>query len=65
MTRYEKFMQSINTPEKLIGISHHESWVNEALDNESCPYNFKCGDCDTNINDCDRCFLQYLNEEID
>lgn len=63
MTRYEKFIESINTPEKLVQKAHNEqSLFKEVLEG------FCHGNCDDGdeyiVEHCDECHLKYLNEEI-
>lgn len=64
MTRYEKFIESINTPEKLIKTAHNQRNLFENILEGFC-YN-NCNDGDEYIVEhCDECWLKYLNEEID
>lgn len=63
MTRYEKFIESINTPEKLIQKAH-EFECNSLIDilDRGCPGN--CNDDEYIVEHCNKCYLNYLNEEI-
>lgn len=63
MTRYEKFIESINTPEKLIQKSHNERSLFEDVLEGFCKGNCNDGD-EYIVEHCDKCHLEYLNEEM-
>lgn len=62
MTRYERFLESINTPEKLIDVLEKEQCFEELLGKEFC--NPKCEE-NTPESECRKCQLRYLNENIE
>lgn len=67
MTRYEKFMESINTPEKLIGQIDKSTEIhfNYIFDYDYCK-NKPCLVSDDNLlSECRKCQLRYLNEEVE
>lgn len=59
MTRYEKFMENINTPEKLIGLidKSTEIYFNDIFGYNYCKNERCLGD------NCRKCKFKYLNEE--
>ena len=62
MTRYEKFIESINAPEELIQHAHKQIFLDEVF------YGFckgNCSDGDEYVEEhCNECLLRYLNEEV-
>lgn len=58
MTRYEKFMESINTPEKLIEVFEDHNCFDELLGQGFCK-----ADCKKDLSECAKCELEYLNRE--
>lgn len=65
MTRYEKFIESINTPEKLIQVADVESdWFGTALERGFCKEPCPLPEEEFDYEKCRKCILKYLNEQI-
>lgn len=64
MTRYEKFIESINTPEKMVETILEQRALFDVILEVFC-YD-DCNDVGGYIvENCDEFWLKYLNEEID
>lgn len=72
MTRYERFLESINTPEKLerllFGINEYDNFFDELFGINYCHEDCKemqIEDCELDEEKCRKCKLKYLNENIE